>query len=150
MSAARKKVLFVCLGNSCRSQMAEGFARAYGSDVIDAQSAGLAPALFVSPLTIEIMGRRNIDVSEAWPKAIDEAPGGPFDLIVNLSGYSLPGDLQPVREWTVLDPIRYGEEVYDQVAAKIEGLVMQLLIEFREQAAPAGEPEARLRRPVPK
>jgi len=52
---ARRKVLFLCIGNSCRSQMAEGFARTYGSDVIEALSAGLAPAISVSPATIETM-----------------------------------------------------------------------------------------------
>ena len=44
MSQHLKRVLFVCIGNSCRSQMAEGFARAYGSDVMAPASAGLAPA----------------------------------------------------------------------------------------------------------
>src|SRR5271156_244497 len=47
----KKRVLFVCIGNSCRSQMAEAFARAYGSDVMVAQSAGLSPATTISAVT---------------------------------------------------------------------------------------------------
>src|SRR5579871_1009678 len=50
-AAAKKRVLFLCIGNSCRSQMAEGFARAYGSDVMTPLSAGLSPAPIVAPLT---------------------------------------------------------------------------------------------------
>ena len=134
MSTPKKKVLFVCLGNSCRSQMAEGFARAYGSDVMEPQSAGLAPAALISPLTIKVMNQRNVDMSHASPKSLYEAPGGPFDLIVNISGYDLPKDIKnPVREWTVQDPISYGEPVYETVAQQLETLVMALIIELRSQ-----------------
>ena len=54
-------MLFVCIGNACRSQMAEGFARSYGADVMEAHSAGLAPAVSVPSLTRQVM-RRIIDV----------------------------------------------------------------------------------------
>jgi protein-tyrosine-phosphatase len=119
--------------------MAEGFARTYGADVIETQSAGLAPAPSISALTIKVMRKRNIDMSHAWPKSLYEAPGGPFDLIVNMSGYSLPDEVRnPVREWTVKDPISFGEPVYEEVASQIEGLVMGLILELRSQrTAPA-------------
>src|SRR6267154_2225345 len=52
---AKKRVLFVCIGNSCRSQMAEAFARAYGADTLWVQSAGLGPAPMVAPLTRQIL-----------------------------------------------------------------------------------------------
>jgi arsenate reductase len=130
--SARTKVLFVCLGNSCRSQMAEGFARAYGADVMEVQSAGLTPAPSVSALTIKVMRRRNIDMSHVWPKSLEEAPGGPFDLIVNMSGYALPEQIRnPVREWTVKDPIAFPEPVYEEVAQQIESLVVGLVLELR-------------------
>jgi arsenate reductase len=48
---SKKRVLFVCLGNSCRSQMAEAFARAYGSDVLEARSAGVSPSTIIQPLS---------------------------------------------------------------------------------------------------
>jgi arsenate reductase len=136
----KKKVLFVCLGNSCRSQMAEGFARSYGADVIEAQSAGLAPAPVISPLTLQVMAERNIDMSHAWPKSIYDAPGGPFDLVVNISGFPLPSGFHiSVREWTVQDPIAYGRDVYEEVAQDLEARVMQLILELRGQPK-AGEP----------
>src|SRR6267143_4877245 len=86
----KKRVLFLCIGNSCRSQMAEGFARAYGSDVIAAQSAGLAPAVSVAPLTRAVMLEKNIDIGDAFPKGLDFAMRQGVDLIVNMSGRKLP------------------------------------------------------------
>ena len=64
----KKRVLFVCIGNACRSQMAEAFARAYGSDVLSAHSAGLAPAGAVPPLTRQVLNERNIPVEGQYPK----------------------------------------------------------------------------------
>src|ERR1700682_6833223 len=56
-AVAKKRVLFVCIGNSCRSQMAEAFARAYGADIMEAQSAGVNPATYIAPLTRQTLGR---------------------------------------------------------------------------------------------
>src|SRR5438128_2170087 len=89
----KKRVLFVCIGNSCRSQMAEGFARAYGSDIIDAQSAGLAPATTISPLTKQVLGEKNVRIDDHFPKGVDVVSRNPFDIVVNMSGtkLSIPG-----------------------------------------------------------
>lgn len=126
-----RRVLFVCIGNSCRSQMAEGFARAYGSDVIEASSAGLSPAGAVSPLTRKIMMEKNIDIAAQFPKELD-AVKGPVDLIVNMSGEKMPE--RPgveVKEWKVFDPIGSNEGVFREVANEIEQHVMRLIIELR-------------------
>ncbi len=131
----RKRVLFLCIGNSCRSQMAEGFARAYAKDVIEPISAGLAPAHVVSPLTIEVMKAKNIDLSEAIPKGMmDPRVGTGPDLIVNISGRGLPfrPEVQ-VEEWQVRDPIGESKQVYEEVAAKIENLVMSLVLRLRRE-----------------
>src|SRR5579871_2557108 len=61
---SKKRVLFVCIGNSCRSQMAEGFARAYGSDIMDSQSAGLSPATVIAPLTRQVLGEKNVKIDD--------------------------------------------------------------------------------------
>ena len=58
-----KRVLFLCIGNSCRSQMAEGFANRYGQDVMKVASAGFAPASIVQPLTRKVMEDKNINIS---------------------------------------------------------------------------------------
>ena len=65
---SKKRVLFVCVGNACRSQMAEGFARTYGSDVMIPASAGLAPASGVASATIRAMDEKNIDLRDHFFK----------------------------------------------------------------------------------
>ncbi len=101
--AQKKRVLFVCIGNSCRSQMAEGFARAYGSDIIDAQSAGLAPATSISPLTRQVLGEKNVNIDDHFPKGVEVVSRNPFDIVVNMSGtkLSIPGTR--VIDWPVQD-----------------------------------------------
>jgi arsenate reductase (thioredoxin) len=134
MRVSERKVLFVCVGNSCRSQMAQGFAAAYGKDVLEAQSAGLAPASGVSGLTRKVMLEKNIKLDRHFPKALSEVGISGFDLVVNMSGYELPGNASvPVREWKVEDPIGAKEEVYCKVRDQIEQLVMGLILEFRRE-----------------
>jgi arsenate reductase len=131
----RKRVLFVCIGNSCRSQMAEGFARAYGGDIIVAQSAGLSPAAIVQPETKKVMAERNVRIDEQFPKGMEILAREQFDMIVNMSGQKLP--LAPgapgakVREWLVKDPIGQSDAVYKTVVEQIEALVMRLILEMR-------------------
>jgi arsenate reductase len=125
-------VLFVCIGNSCRSQMAEGFARAYGGDILVAHSAGLSPASIVQPQTRQVMAERNVRIDEQFPKGMGILAREQFDEIVNMSGQKFP--VAPgarVREWLVKDPIGQKDAVYKAVAEQIEGLVMRLILELR-------------------
>ena len=134
------KVLFVCIGNACRSQMAEAFARRYGSDVIEAQSAGLAPCGMVSPVTKELMLEKNIDMSGHASKGFAQT-GADFDLVVNMSGHRMPGGLRiPVREWRVQDPISLSTERHREVRDQIETLVQNLILELRREARKSGVP----------
>jgi arsenate reductase len=130
----KKRVLFVCIGNSCRSPMAEGFARAYGSDCLQAASAGLAPASIVQPLTRKVMRAKNISLDEQVPMDILLVDLKRVDLIVNLSGGELgfPAPC-PVVEWKVRDPIGASDSVYEQVRDDIEARVMRLVLELRRQ-----------------
>jgi arsenate reductase len=128
----KKRVLFVCIGNSCRSQMAEGFARAYGADVLVAASAGLSPAAIVQPLTTQVMAARNVRIDGQFPKGMEIVTREQFDVIVNMSGEKLPvAPRAKIREWPVRDPIGQTEAVYKAVAEQIEGLVMRLILELR-------------------
>jgi len=112
--------------------MAEGFARKYGSDVLAAWSAGLAPAPIVQPLTIEVMRQKNIDIQEQFPKSVHELELNAFDVIFNMSGVPLPTVVRgEVRMWNVADPMTQAEEVYVRVRDQIEGLVMQYILELR-------------------
>jgi arsenate reductase len=127
-----ERVLFVCIGNSCRSQMAEGFARAYGSDVMLAASAGVAPALMVAADTRRSMKEKNISLDDHFPKSLQQLVNVPFDLIINMSGVELPADLKaPVRTWKVRDPIGTKYDVHCGVRDEIEKLVMDLILELR-------------------
>jgi arsenate reductase len=128
----KKNVLFLCIGNSCRSQMAEGFARRYGSDVMECTSAGLAPASIVQSLTRKVMEEKNINIDDQYPKDLQQVTIAKFDLVINMSGHLLPTRLPiPVREWKVEDPIGQSEETYLAVRDQIENLVMNLILELR-------------------
>jgi arsenate reductase len=127
----KKRVLFVCIGNSCRSQMAEAFARAYGGDIMDVQSAGVSPATYIAPLTKQTLGELNLNIDDHFPKGMDLMRRQHFDVVVNMSGVpvGLPG--ARVIDWTVPDPIGQSESFYRTVATQIEGLVMRLIMELR-------------------
>ena len=127
----KQRVLFLCIGNSCRSQMAEGFARAYGSDVMEIHSAGLAPATIIAPLTKYVLGLRNVRIDDHFPKGLEAVLNQPFDIIVNLSGQPVNLPSGRMLDWPVRDPIGLPEPVYREVAAQIEAMVMRLIIDIR-------------------
>lgn len=77
------KVLFLCVGNSCRSQMAEGWARSLKNDVIDPYSAGVFPS-GVNRRVIKVMAEAGVDISEQISKHVDEFLGIDFDYVVTL------------------------------------------------------------------
>jgi arsenate reductase len=77
------KVLFLCTGNSCRSQIAEGWARHLKSDVIEAYSAGIRP-IGVHPKTIQVMAEAGVDISDHTSKGIDELVDIDFDYVVTV------------------------------------------------------------------
>jgi protein-tyrosine-phosphatase len=124
-----KKVLFVCVENSCRSQMAEGFARIIGKGVIEAYSAGSRPSGKVNPLAIEVMKEAGIDISMNKSKCFNDIKGIKFDYVVTLGC----GDTCPFVSadkhihWDIQDPKRKDIEFFritrDETAKKITDLV---------------------------
>jgi arsenate reductase len=132
-----KRVLFVCIGNSCRSQMAEGFARAYGSDVIIAASAGLSPAMNVARDTRMAMAEKGIDLRDHFPKGIRNLGRAQFDLVVNMSDMDIFPDQIPgaaMVEWDVEDPVFMPYEDHCKVRDRIEVLVMKLVLDLRQES----------------
>src|SRR5271165_3124690 len=127
----KKKVLFLCIGNSCRSPIAEGLARHYGSDVLLAQSAGLAPFTHVDPLGIKVMQARNIDISRVFPKGPGDVDVQSFDLVVNMSGQKFRNAAVPIEDWAVPDPIGQDEAAFQRTADLLEQLVMRLILQLR-------------------
>jgi len=129
-----KRVLFVCIGNACRSQMAEAFARTYGGDVIVPASAGLAPAVKVASDTIRAMDAKGIDLRDQFPKSLRHLGRSQFDLVVNMSGMELP----PIpgaqsREWDIPDPIYLKYDEHCEIRDEIEHLVMRLILDLRSE-----------------
>jgi len=78
------KILFVCVENACRSQMAEGFAREYGKGKVEAYSAGTRPAEQVNPNAVKAMQEAGIDISRQTSKGFDDLPPVEFDYIVTM------------------------------------------------------------------
>ena len=76
-------VLFLCTGNSCRSQMAEGWARRLEPDRLDAHSAGIAPA-GVDPRAVRVMAESGVDISQQRSKHVDELAGESIDCVVTV------------------------------------------------------------------
>ena len=101
--------MFLCTGNSCRSQMAEGFARELGKGLIESHSAGLVHC-YVHPLAAKVMKEVRIDISHQRSKAIDNALLKEMDLIITLCGHadaacpSIPADIKKVH-MPVDDPV---------------------------------------------
>jgi arsenate reductase len=77
------KILFLCTGNACRSQIAEGWARHLKDDVIDAYSAGILPA-GLSSRAAEVMAEAGVDISQQYSKHIDDLQGIDFDYVITL------------------------------------------------------------------
>jgi len=85
MAAAKEKlkVLFLCTGNSCRSQMAQGWARRLKSDYIEAFSAGVCP-VGVSSRAVKVMAEAGVDISKHYSKHVEDLAGIDFDYVVTV------------------------------------------------------------------
>jgi len=81
------KILVLCTGNSCRSQMAEGFLKSF-SDQLDVYSAGTAPASRVHPRAIAVMKEAGIDISGSLPKHVDRFLGESFDYVITVCDHA--------------------------------------------------------------
>jgi protein-tyrosine-phosphatase len=111
--------------------MAEAFARAYGSDALWVQSAGLGPAPMVAPLTRQILKEKNVPSDHQFPKGLDMMSREKFDLVINMSGRKFTFPSGEMVEWVVRDPIGETADNYRAVADQIEGLVMRLILDAR-------------------
>ena len=83
----RKKILFLCTGNTCRSQMAEGFARALKGDVIEAYSAGVEPH-GMDPRAVQVMAEAGVDIRGGRSKHVDELKDVRFDYVVTVCDHA--------------------------------------------------------------
>ena len=119
---------FICIGNSCRSQIAEGFASEYGSDVFEVYSAGTHPASTVSPDAVEVMKEKNIDISMQYPKSLEEIPAE-LDVIITMGcGVECPYIPAKYREdWGIKDPVGLSIPEFRQIRDIIDKRVRELV-----------------------
>jgi arsenate reductase (thioredoxin) len=136
----RIKMLFVCTGNSARSQMAEGFARHYGAGRVEAHSGGMEPVR-LNPNAVAVMGERGIDLSRQQSKAFDEDLARQMDYVITVCGNAdercpvLPPEVRRLH-WPLDDPARAegsSEEILavfrrsrDNVDALVRGFIAEL------------------------
>jgi arsenate reductase len=124
-----KKILFVCIENSCRSQMAEGFARKFAQGKIEAFSAGSKPSGKVNETAIEVMKEAGIDIAQQRSKGFDELPEKAFDYVVTMGC----GDVCPFvpakkrTEWDIPDPKGKALEVFRETRDIIKNKVLELI-----------------------
>jgi len=135
-----KTVLFLCTGNSCRSQMAEGWLHSLGGERFESLSAGSKPQ-GLNPLAVRVMAEAGVDISVQRSKSVDEYLGRDINLLVTVCGgakESCPlfiGKVGERRHWPIVDPAEAkGEEhevlaVFRRIRDEIKSLVEALVNE---------------------
>lgn len=112
------KILFVCTGNSCRSQMAEGFARSAGAE---AYSAGTEPAGYVHPMAVEAMAENGIDISGQTSKELDFNLARTMDAVITVCGEAdeaCPVIAHATRlHWPIVDPAKATGTIENRLTA---------------------------------
>lgn len=124
----KKRLLFVCVENSCRSQIAEAFARIHGGDSVEAISAGSRPSGTVNPKAIESMREIDYDLSAHASKSLDEIPDETFDFVATMGcGDECPNIRARQREdWQIPDPKNMEPDEFRKVREMIEKHVKKL------------------------
>lgn len=134
--APQKKlqVLFVCLGNSCRSPMAEAIARQDAPDLWEVSSGGLTPLGHVAELTIETLTKNNYAAYNLESKPVMHAHWEEVDRVINMSGiekYSIFEEYDKVEDWMVEDPYGSDPETYQRTFEDIHARVSELALRLR-------------------
>lgn len=131
--AHKPTVLFVCVHNAGRSQMAAGYLRALGGDAIEVLSAGSAPKDTINPVAVEAMAEEGIDISNNTPKILTVDAVKESDVVITMGC----GDACPIfpgkryEDWELDDPAGQGIEavrpIRDDIRARIEALLADLV-----------------------
>ena len=132
-TAPKPSVLFVCVHNAGRSQMAAGFLREIAGDRIEVRSAGSMPADAINPVAVEAMSELGIDITAEQPKVLTTEAVQASDVVITMGC----GDTCPFfpgkryEDWTLDDPAGQGIDavrpIRDEIRARIETLVSELV-----------------------
>jgi arsenate reductase (thioredoxin) len=132
----KMRVLFVCIGNACRSPMGEAIARKDAGDVIEASSAGLYPMGMIPEMTQTTLERNGYSADGLRSKGLREIAAEDVDQVVNLSGYERAQALEKfvhVENWEVSDPYGADEATYQRILEEIRGRVKELAQRLRAE-----------------
>jgi arsenate reductase len=128
----KSKVLFVCVENARRSQMAQGFAEILGQERLEVYSAGSRPASQIDPLVIEVMKEKGVDLSARRPKGLNDLPPIEMDYLVTMGcEETCPAiPVKKVIDWEIPDPkgksVEGFREVRDLVETKVKLLFKEI------------------------
>lgn len=128
----KPKVAFICVHNSCRSQMAEGFARHLGSDLIESYSAGSQEYKEIKPLAVEVMKEKGISLKNQYPKLIAELPEE-IDIVITMGcGVVCPFiGARYEEDWAIDDPSGKSIEEFRKARDLIEEKTKELIKEIK-------------------
>ncbi len=136
--ASRPSVLFVCIHNAGRSQMAAGFLQELGGDAVEVRSAGSDPGPHVNPAAVEAMAEVGIDISDQSPKILTSDAVETSDVVITMGC----GDACPIfpgisyRNWELDDPAGQGIDavrpIRDEIKTRVQALITELLSEKEE------------------
>jgi arsenate reductase (thioredoxin) len=131
VALGKKRVLFVCVENANRSQMAEAFARMHGGDAVEALSAGSRPSGRINPRAVRFMAELGYDLSTHGSKSLQDIDGA-FDAVVTMGcGDACPWVPATLREdWALPDPRDMDDASYravrDAISARVRALLARL------------------------
>jgi protein-tyrosine-phosphatase len=125
-------ILFICLGNSCRSIMAEALARQFFPDSVSIGSAGINPLGYIAQETLRVLAESGVATEGLWSKGLTEIDCAPYSLLVNLTNYSLDavmprGCRGRIIHHPVIDPFGRSLEIYRQAREAIRGFITEEL-----------------------
>jgi protein-tyrosine-phosphatase len=129
----KKTIMFVCVHNAGRSQMAAGFMRTLGGDRVEVLSAGSAPKDSINPVAVEAMSELGIDISNQIPKVLTPEAVQQSDVVITMGC----GDACPYypgkryEDWVLDDPAGQGIDsvrvIRDEIKSRVEGLLSEIL-----------------------
>jgi arsenate reductase len=129
MKKGKIKIVFICIENARRSQMAQGFAEVFGGEKVEVYSAGSIPSSQIDPIVIEVMKEKGIDLSSKRPKGLNDLPPIEMDYLITMGCEETCPAVPAIKiiEWQVPDPkgkpIDEIRKIRDMLEAKVKTLL---------------------------